>query len=206
MIANQEYFIAGVVLLFGLIGFWRGWLREVATLAGLLAIWLVLTSLGGTLIGLLNQQFAKAAIVVNRSLSQLHSFSAASPALPGQLVDPRHPHVFFGVSFVVATIIVFLATSRFVPAPSSFSAQLLGFFVGLANGYLITFLGFRYLALTVSLPLLGWSSISIAGELGKYLTSVLLIGVLGTIGVALLSSRRLVRRDQPRPAPKRSRG
>ena len=49
------YVVAPFVVGFAALGFRRGWLREVVSLAGLLACWLMVAVFGGALVGLANR-------------------------------------------------------------------------------------------------------------------------------------------------------
>ncbi|HLH72712.1 MAG TPA: CvpA family protein [Chloroflexota bacterium] len=189
------------ILFFGIVGFWRGWLREVGALAGLLLSWLIVTALKGALVRLVNRL---ALIVV---FTAKDGFDVAQPGtliaqLKGEpLIDPAHTLAFAGVVVAVLALISYFASQRLVARPANASAQVLGALVGLVNGYLLAYLGFRYLAPGAALPgptVLGNTTVS--GVLGHYLTTLLVVGVVLVIAISLLSSQRLSGRGASRPA------
>ncbi|HLZ08398.1 MAG TPA: hypothetical protein VKT80_07425, partial [Chloroflexota bacterium] len=49
------YIVLAIIIGLAALGFQRGWLREIATLGGLLVAWLCVTSLGGIVIGAVNR-------------------------------------------------------------------------------------------------------------------------------------------------------
>ena len=200
-----SYLVIGVLAVFGVIGFWRGWLREVATLAGLLVSWMLLITLGETFIGLVNRLFLMAAFTLRGG------FDARDPSLllrelrQRPLVDPRHPDLFLGLLVLLLAAAAFAAANRLVARASGWSAQGLGALVGVANGYLIAYLSLHYLAPAQPAGLApGVNAWSVAETLGQYLPTVLLVGVGLAVVIALISSRRLSGRSSPRPA--RSKG
>lgn len=201
-----SYLVMGALLLFGALGFWRGWLREIATLAGLLLCWMLLVSIGETFVSFVNRVQMIVVFVVR------DGFDAGQPGALIQairrhpLVDPRHPDFFLGVLLAILTVALFLAANRFVAPAAGWSSQALGALVGLANGYLLTYLAFRYFAPSARINLaVSVNPSSVGDGLGQYLPTVLVAGVILAIGIALLSSRRLSPRAGSR-APGRSRG
>ena len=204
---SYSYLVIGVLLVFGALGFWRGWLREIGTLAGLLVAWLVLVSAGETFVGITNRLWLIAAFTLRDGYD--------SPA-PGALIqslreraplDPRHPDFFLGIIFALLAVIVFIAANRFVARATTWSSQALGTLVGLANGYLLAYLGFHYFAPSARVNLaVSMNPADVADALGRYLPTVLVAGVVVAIGIALVSSRRITSRGSARPTPGRSRG
>jgi hypothetical protein len=204
---SATYVVIAAVLLFGLLGFKRGWLREVPTLAGLLIAWLILLVAASPLIDLVN----RADLMLRFTLQG--GFDSASPGTLLQelrhspLVDPRHSGEFLGVLFGVLAVVAFVAASRFGPAPAGAAARGLGVLVGIANGYLVSYLGLRYLAPAARVgPILSAGPGSVADLLAQYLPTLLLVGVVLAIAIALLSSHRLGGRSNPRAASGRAKG
>ncbi len=204
---NLTYVVAVVIVVFGAIGFQRGWLREVGTLASLLLAWFILIALGDTLVGLVN----RLQLMVEFTLRG--GFDASAPGALLQeirhhpLLDSRHPDGFLGVLFVVLAALAYLGALRFAPAAASASARILGALIGLVNGYLVTYLCLRYLApTTLAITAIPWNPGGVVDLLGRYLPTLLVVGVLLAIGIALISSKRLGGRGSPRPAPSRAKG
>lgn len=202
-----SYLIVGVLVLFGALGFWWGWLRSVAVLAGVLVIWMVLASVGEALIGLTNRLYLIVAFIIRDGFDARQPGAVIETLRRNPAVDPSHPDFFLGVIYVVLTVLVFLAASRHVAAAASWSAQALGALVGLADGYVLTYLAFHYFApaVRVRLPAL-MSTTDVGDVLGRYLPTLLVAGVILAIGIALLSSRRLSGKGNPRPAAGRTKG
>jgi hypothetical protein len=198
--------IIGIVLL-ALLGFQRGWLREIATLGGLLLSWLMVLALGGALVSIANR------VVLIVRFTVLGGFDSSNPDFlleslrRAPPLDPRRPDVVLGILFVLFAAGAFFAAIRFAPPATAFSARALGLLIGIANGYLVCYLVLRFLVpaarVSFAVPLLP-SDTEI--PLGRYLPTVLLVGVLGAIGVALLSSKRLGGRSTGRVAAGRAKG
>lgn len=204
---NYSYLVFALLLVFGAYGFWRGWLREVATLAGLLVGWMVLITAGETFVNIVNRIYLIVAFVVQDGFDARQPAAVINSLRRNPIVDPRHPDHFLGVIFVILAIAVFLAANRYVSTATSWSAQALGALVGLANGYLVIYLAFHYFAPTARLRLPVWMGAGgVADAFGRYLPTILVAGVILAIGIALISSRRLAGKGSPRAVPGRTKG
>jgi hypothetical protein len=199
--------VAVAVLLFGLLGFRRGWLREVSTLAGLLVAWLILVAAASPIINVLNRLYWMI------RFTAAGGFDSDSPAAVVQelrhqpLVDPRHPGVFLAALFCILAVVAFVAANRFAPPAASAAARGIGVLVGIANGYLVAYLGLRYLSgAGLAGPLLSANPTGVVDLLSRYLPTVLLVGVVLAIAIALLSSRQLGGRPSSRAASSRAKG
>ena len=201
------YVVLGIIVVVAALGFQRGWLREIATLGGLLVAWLCVTSLGGIVISVVNRLALIARFTLEGGFD--------SPAPGGLLdvlrrtpvVDPRRADTFLGVVFVVLAIVAFVVAGRFAPASGAASGRALGVLIGLANGYLVSYVGLRYLAPSARSGLdLALFPASLVDGLGRYLPTLLIAGVVITIAIALLSSRRGPSRGNSRLAPGRAKG
>ena len=200
------YLIAAILALFGAVGFWRGWLQEIGFLAGLLIGWMAIVALGPGLVDVANRIHLMVGFAFQGGFDQLNPGPLLQDLRQSPLVDPRRPDAFLGAVFLVLAVLAFLAASHFVAPASNFAARVLGLMVGLANGYLLTYLIFRYLAPSAQLSLGGSLDASaVADMLGTYLSTVLIVGVLLAIGIALLSSRRISRAPGVRAATGRGR-
>ncbi len=189
---SYTYLLVGALVAFGFVGYLRGWLREVASLAGLLVSWLIVSQLGGVALEFVNRLQLIALFILR------DGYDAASPAAViaeirrFPLVEPRRPDVFLGVLFGALALVTYLAATRYVRGESSPSARALGVLVGLANGYVLTYLGLRFIApaarLSLALPL---GETDPANQLGAYLPTILVGGVILAIAIALASSKRV---------------
>lgn len=204
---SLTYGVIAAVVLFGLLGFQRGWLRELPTLAGLLIAWLIVLVGSGSIVDFVN----RADLILQFNLKD--GFDAASPGALIQelrrspLVDPRHPGAFAGILFCVLAVIAFVAASRFAPPAAGAASRGLGALLGVANGYLVAYLGLRYLIPTGRVgPVIAAGPGSIVDLLGQYLPTLLLVGVVLAIAIALLSSRRLGPRSSLRAMSGRAKG
>lgn len=201
------YVVLAIVIGGAAVGFHRGWLREIATLGGLLVAWLCVTTLGGTLVGSVNRIY----LIVRFTIDG--GFDSPIPAVmldvirKAPLVDPRHAQFFLGIVFVLLAIGAFALASRFAPPSAAASGRALGVLVGLVNGYLVAYLGLRYLAPDARSSLgLGLFPGNLVDELGRYLPTILIAGVVMTIAIALLSSRKGSSRGAARIAAGRAKG
>jgi hypothetical protein len=204
---SYSYLVVGLLVLFGAVGFWRGWLREIGTLAGLLVSWMVLVTVGEALVNAANRVYLIVGFIVRNGFDAPHPEGLIQALRRAPVVDPRHPDLFLGVLFVALAAVVYLAANRYVGPAANWSAQALGLLVGMANGYLVTYLVFHYFAPSARIKLtVSMSPSSVADLLGHYLPTILVAGVLVAIGIALLSSRRLSGKGSPRAVPGRTKG
>ena len=202
---SYTYLVVGALVACGLVGYQRGWLREVATLGGLLLAWVATLFLGDWAIALVNRLQLIVAFVVR------NGFDATSPALVIQeirrhpLVDPGHPDLFLGSFFGALVLLAYVLASRFVRAESTTSARALGVLVGLVNGYVLSYLALRFLAPAARVGLtLPESPSDSVHWLGTYLPTLLVGGVVLAIAIALLSTKRAG--TGGRAAPNRAKG
>lgn len=202
----MTYVVAIVVLVFTGLGFWRGWLREAATLAGLLLSWSLVIFLGHALIDFLNRLYLIVAFIVQdgfdaRSPGALIEEMRRSPPL-----DPRHPEVVFALLFVALLGLTYLGTVRYVARANSLRGRVLGALVGIANGYLVVYLVLRFVAPVLGLGL-EWSGFNVVSTvLERNLTTLLVVGVSLIVGIALLSSSGAAMKGRSRSPAPRARG
>jgi hypothetical protein len=201
------YLVVVGIVLFALLGFQRGWLREIATLGGLLLAWLIVLALGGAFVAGLNRVYLMARFTIEGGFDLSSPGSLLDALRRAPLLDPRRPDIVLGILFVALATGAFLAAVRFAPPASAASARALGLLVGMANGYLVCYLAIRFL---VPAARLGFAIPLVPGDaaiaLGQYLPTVLLVGVVLAIGLALLSSKRLGGRSAGRVAAGRAKG
>jgi hypothetical protein len=201
------YLIAAGIGVFAILGFRRGWLREIATLGGLLLAWLIVLALGGAFIAFANRLWLIARFTSQGGFDTTNPEALLDALRRAPLIDPRHPDVVQGVIFLALAGAAFFAANRFAPAATSPSARALGFLVGMATGYLVCYLGLRFLVPAARVGLALPASIGdVSDSLGQYLPTLLLVGVVIAILIALLSSRRLGARSGGRAAAGRVKG
>jgi hypothetical protein len=189
---NVAYLIVVVLVGFGALGVWRGWLREVATLAGLLVAWMAVVAVGGALIDLTNRVSLMVTFTLRGGFDSRAPDVLLQTLRQNPAVDPRRPELFLGLLFGALALLAFLAASRFAVPSRSLAGRALGALLGLANGYLVAYLGLRYFlpAARVNLPIVA-NAAQVDDVLGRYLSTLLVVGVIVAIGIALLSSGRL---------------
>jgi hypothetical protein len=201
------YVVLAIVVGGAALGFRRGWLREIATLGGLLLAWLCVTTFGNMVINFVNRVVLIARFTVGGGFDSPTPGGLLDVLRKAPLVDPRHAETFLGIVFVFLAIVAFVAASRFAPPSGAASGRALGALVGLANGYLVSYVGLRYLAPSARSGLdLGFFSGSLVDGLGRYLPTLLIAGVVIAIAIALVSSRRGSGRGSSRVAPGRAKG
>ncbi len=201
------YIVVAAIVLFAIVGFMRGWLREIATLAGLLGSWLAVLALGGAFVGFVNRVYLIARFII------AGGFDSSSPGIildslrREPLLDPRHPDIVLGLLFVVFAVASFAISTRFAPAASAASARALGLLVGVANGYLVSYLALRFLVpaarVGLAVPLNPGDAVD---SLGRSLPTLLLAGVVVAIAIALVSSKRIGGKSVARVSPSRAKG
>lgn len=125
--SQQCFFIA--IIAFGLIGFWRGWRREVISLA---------FALTGVLFLLLNGGDALAQLVFVKTPLIIHDFLSSGPA---PSTTPPSPTAILAVTLIAFVAIValgyFVGNKAFPNKGLAPPERLLGVLPGLVTGYFI---------------------------------------------------------------------
>jgi hypothetical protein len=201
------YVVVLAIVAFAILGVLRGWLREIAALGGLLLAWLAVLAAGGALVAGMNHLWLMVSFTLAGGFDSTSPGTVLDSLRRAPLVDPRHPDVVLGVAFIGLAAVAFVAASRYAPPATAISARALGLLVGIANGYLLSYLCLRFLApaarVGLSLPINPGPAVD---ALGHYLPTLLLLGVGVAIVIALLSSKRLGGKSAVRPVPGRLRG
>ena len=201
------YVVLVIILAAAALGFLRGWLREIATLGGLLVAWLCVTSLGGTVVSVVNRFVLIVRFTIGGGFDSPTPGGLLEALRRSPVVDPRNVETFLGIVFVALAIAAIVAASRFAPASGAASGRALGALLGLANGYLVSYVGLRYLAPSArsGLDFVVFPG-SLVEALGRYLPTLLIAGVVITIAIALVSSRRGSGRGSSRIVTGRAKG
>jgi len=201
---TELYVLGAIGLVFAAIGFQRGWLREVATLGGVLFAWLIIVVVGPILVAFVN----RLALMARFTLAG--GFDSSVPGVilvrlrEAPLVDPRQPTAVLGIALIALVASAYLASNHWVEGAGSTTGRAIGILASIANGYLVLYLALRYLLpANGNYPVLHVLT-QIANALGSFLPTVLLGGVIVTISLALLSSRRPTGRGSSR-SPSRAR-
>lgn len=128
----QQCFVIAIVG-FGFIGFWRGWRREVISLA---------FALTGVLFLLLNGGDALAQLVFVKTPLVIHDIFSSGPMATPSKPDPTAVLIVTLITFVVIVVIGYIIGNRAFPGKNLTPAErLLGVLPGLVTGYfLITYI------------------------------------------------------------------
>ena len=129
----QQCFIVAIVG-FGVIGFWRGWRREVISLA---------FALTGVLFLLLNGGDAVAQLVFVKTPTILHYIFSSGPAPVSPPPSPTAVLIVTLITFVVIVVVGYIIGNRAFPGGKNLQPadRLLGVLPGLVTGYfLITYI------------------------------------------------------------------
>jgi ABC-type antimicrobial peptide transport system permease subunit len=128
----QQCFVIAIVA-FGAIGFWRGWRREVISLA---------FALTGVLFLLLNGGNALAQLAFVKTPIIIHDIFSSGPAQTPSAPSPTAILIVTLITFVVIVVAGYLIGNRAFPAKNLTPAErLLGVLPGLVTGYfLITYI------------------------------------------------------------------
>src|SRR6185437_17172391 len=111
---SYSYLVIGGLVVFGALGFWRGWLREIVTLAGLLVAWMILDSTGGALVGFVNRVYLTLGFVIRDGVDAAHPTTLILALRQSPLLDPRHPDLYLGLLMTMAAAGVYYAAIRLV--------------------------------------------------------------------------------------------
>lgn len=179
------------LLAFGTLGYFRGWIRELAALGGVLFVWLVVVAFGLTLVGWAN----KVALIV--TFSWQGGFESTDPLTmirelrTNPLLDPWQPEWFYVVVFLIGVVATYLASGRMVSRIRGVNDSLLGALAGALNGYVISYVLLGYIQATAGLyGSAAGPTREAFGFLGGYLTTLAVAVVVGVVAIALLGSSR----------------
>jgi hypothetical protein len=161
--------IAVALLAFGTLGFRRGWVRELATLGGVLLGWVIVAALGLTLVDWANR------LVLIARFTWAGGFDLADPsgllrALRAEpAIDPWRPELFLLVVFALGVAAAYVAGGKLATRPGGTPDAVLG-------------------ALAGALP----SPLGAAATdaVGPHLTTVAIVVVAGAVGIALMTGLR----------------
>lgn len=197
----NQYAVMGIIVcLFGLIGLLRGVRRELFVSAAIVLAVLVVGATSGTLVSPINRMYRMVQFVVQGGMS------AENPAAqwqeigagPGLVGTPRGEDALQVFMFAVVVLSGYLLGKRFGAQPFGIIPRILGLFIGLFNGFGITYfllpLVFPEPRAMIEIP---------TGEVQTTLTQpeflaqlvVLFIFVMIALGLYSASGRRARRRE-----------
>ena len=175
MFIGQTQCFTIVLLISGLVGMWRGWMREVITLAITLGSVLFLLNGGNDL---LYQFFF---VKIPRAFSDLFfgpsQLGLGDPTIP----TPNPAGTFFGVaSFLGLTGLGYLVGHRHGGAPTKNIHRVVGIVPGVMNGMALSYYATRTIFISGALPTSGLTQ--------AYLPAILGLGLVAVV-IALLASK-----------------
>lgn len=202
MSAIGLYAVGVVIVVFGVVGFVRGWYRETLALAGLVVGWTLVLLGGKVLVTLVDRAYLMIAYAVRGGFDTSDPGGLLRQLRANPLVDPAHPEPLYAVVFAVVVVLAYGAGTRYGAAADGLHSQLLGVPVGLLNGYLLSYALLKYAAPAA----IGEGLVSTADLVGRYVTLVLAAGAVVSIGLVATMLRGRGRGRPARSARARSRG
>lgn len=191
-IGTEVAIIITSLFVFGLLGYWRGWIREITGLGVIAVSWLLLQALGTTIAGWVNQAYVVLAFTIRGGFDSNDPGWVLRSARLGAPIDVARPEAFYGILLLVAASMAFAIGGRKIAPPRRLVDQILGAMAGLVNGYAILYLVSGLLARE---DRLGTPVVTILRgleqTLEQYLTSVFIGAVTVLIVAALAGSTRL---------------
>ena len=170
----QQCFIIAIAG-FGLLGFWRGWRREVVSLAFALTGVLFLLLKGGA--ALTQLVFVKMPLVIHDVFSTGPGTTPSQPSSGDELIVTL-------VTFVVIVVVGYLVGNRAFPGGKNLPAaeRLLGILPGLITGYfLITYLSNIFSSHAITLGISTPSETVITNYVPLLIIVAIVVVVLGLI-------------------------
>jgi hypothetical protein len=153
MFIGPAQFMFLFILFTGLAGWWRGWLREIITLA--ITLGSVLFLLNGGIIWLWRFIFFS----IPQAFNQLFFGTSGISVQPlGQNLPKPNPfgNFFLALSFILTVGLGYLIGHRYGARPTLLTSRLIGFILGAINGIVIVFYATKQLfwgnALTINTP------------------------------------------------------
>jgi hypothetical protein len=184
--------IVGALFLFGLLGYWRGWLREITSLGVIAVSWLLLQVLGTTVVGWVNQAYVILAFTIRGGFESSDPNWVLRSARLGVPIEVSRPEAFYGLLLLIVAGVTFAIGGRKIAPPRRLVDQVLGAMAGMLNGYAVLYLVSGLLA---SERRLGMPIVTILRgleqTLEQYLTSVIIGAVTVLVIAALAGSTRL---------------
>lgn len=185
MIPVGVYLVGLAVVVFGVLGFFRGWRREIWLLGGLVFGWSLVLLAGRTLVDAVNRAHLMIAFALDGGFDSRVDATVVLDRLRDRpLVSPSQPDLLLLGVLALIAIAGYALGRRIASGPESLSAQMLAVPLGLANGYLIVYALLRFAGPAV----LGASVNATARTVGQAIIPTLLVGAAA---VCLLILQRL---------------
>jgi hypothetical protein len=180
--------IALALLAFGTLGFRRGWVRELATLGGVLLSWLLVVALGLTFVDWANRLVLIARFTWDGGFDLADPTGLLRTLRAEPAIDPWRPELFLLVVFAIGLIGAYYAAGRLAAAAGTTSDAVLGALAGALNGYVLSYVVLSYLGVGQRLPApIGSAATDVVGP---HLTTVAIVVVAGAVGIALMTGLR----------------
>ncbi len=143
IIQNLVILIA-VLVVFAIVGLKRGWIGQLVILALIISLWSVFKIAGDLLVKLANNLYKGVFFLVLCGTEE-DPFACleTSGIMQKILIDPQDPEqarLLFLIIFVFTLLLSYLLLARFGKAPISIVQKLIGAFMGLVNGLLLSYL------------------------------------------------------------------
>jgi hypothetical protein len=174
-------YVAGVlVVVFGVLGYTRGWRREVFTLGGLLVGWALVVFAGRPLIWFVDRCWLVLGFATGGGFDTTDANGLLRDLRAHPLIDPANPYMLYAATFVVVLGGAYFLSTR-VAGSGGILSDLLGALIGLLNGYLVA----CALLVYVAPAFVGRELASTTALVGRYSTPALALGA-GVVAMALI--------------------
>jgi hypothetical protein len=181
MIEYAVYLVGAIVVVFGVVGYLRGWRREAVALAGLVVGWALVIFAGQILVTFVDRAYLMIRYTFSGGFDVGDSDALLRSLRAHPLVDPGNPYPLYAAVFAIILVGVYYVGSRAAAGPGDFVAKMLGVPIGLLNGYLLSYALLQYAAPAA----FGRSLEPTAAIVGRYHTPVLALSA-GLVAVALI--------------------
>ncbi len=173
MISLGVYLVGVAVAVFGVLGFFRGWRREIWLLGGLVLGWSLVLLAGQSLADAVNRAYLMVAFALKGGFDSRVDPTILLDRLRSQpLVSLSHPDMLLLGVLALFGIVGYVLPNRLASGPESLTAQLYSIPLGLANGYLIVYGLLRFAGPAV----LGASVNATVRTVGQAIIPTLLVG------------------------------
>lgn len=136
--------LVATLTIFALVGLKRGWLGQVLTFVPILSLWGVFNLKGDALISLVNATYRGIRFFALCGTEEdTAACLQASGVMQAVLVNPDSPgqrRLLFLVASAVTILVAFTLVARFGKPPHSILQRLAGAVIGVANGFILSYL------------------------------------------------------------------
>jgi hypothetical protein len=136
--------IAVTMLVTGFIGLMRGWKAQLAILALMAFLWILFSLAGNTLVEFVNDMYRGVLFLTSCVMDADPCTCFETSGLAQKtLIDPNNPNqvrLFFTVILASAAVLAYLFVMRLGRRPPKISQKLLGALMGVATGFILSYL------------------------------------------------------------------